>query len=122
MTLSTEILTRSPLLSADELEGEIGNIISRTRRGPVLARATTRSREMAIRLSMGAGRGRLIRQLLTESLLLAAGGAFGGLLLALAVVRALASIAPVALPRLEPVAIDGRVLTFSAPLSALECS
>jgi molybdopterin converting factor small subunit len=36
MTLSTEILTRSPLLSADELEGEIGNIISRTRRGPVL--------------------------------------------------------------------------------------
>ena len=36
MTLSTEILTRSPLLSADDLEGEIGNIISRTRRGPVL--------------------------------------------------------------------------------------
>ena len=36
MTLSTEILTRSPLLSADELEGEIGDIISRTRRGPVL--------------------------------------------------------------------------------------
>jgi hypothetical protein len=36
MTLSTEILTRSPLLDADELEGEIGNIISRTRRGPVL--------------------------------------------------------------------------------------
>src|SRR6266540_6972889 len=36
MTLSTEILTRSPLLSADELEGEIGNIINRTRRGPVL--------------------------------------------------------------------------------------
>src|SRR5215216_330606 len=36
MTLSTEILTRSPLLSADELEGEIGNIIHRTRRGPVL--------------------------------------------------------------------------------------
>src|SRR5215211_4663134 len=36
MTLSTEILTRSPLLNAEELEGEIGNIISRTRRGPVL--------------------------------------------------------------------------------------
>ena len=36
MTLSTEILTRSPLLSADELEGEIGNILHRTRRGPIL--------------------------------------------------------------------------------------
>ena len=40
MTLSTEILTRSPLLSADELEGEIGNIISRTRRVPVFREAS----------------------------------------------------------------------------------
>ncbi len=76
----------------------------------LLARATARQREIAIRTAMGAGRRRLARQLLTESLLLATVGGGFGLFLAYLAVKALVSSNPINLPRIEAVGIDGRVL------------
>jgi len=76
----------------------------------LLARATARQREIAIRTAMGAGRRRLARQLLTESLLLAIVGGGFGLFLAFLAVRALVASNPVNLPRIDAVGIDGRVL------------
>jgi putative ABC transport system permease protein len=85
----------------------------------LLARAVTRGRELSLRAALGAGRGRIVRQLLTESLILSAGGALGGLLLAITAVRGLSAIAPVSLPRLEQVTVDARVLAFTAAVAAL---
>jgi putative ABC transport system permease protein len=79
----------------------------------LLARATARSKEIAIRAAMGAGRARLMRQLLTESALLAAGGGALGLLLARWSLRGLLALTPGKLPRFGAIAIDGRVLVFT---------
>ncbi len=79
----------------------------------MLARGEERRTELAVRAALGAGRGRLVRQLLVESLLLGTAGAVAGLLLAAWLVRALISIHAVALPRAEGIGIDGRVLLFT---------
>jgi predicted permease len=84
-----------------------------------LARSTGRAREFAIRTALGASQPRVIRQLLTESILLGlAGGAFG-LVLAQWCTRAALAVLPEALPRAEGVGIDGRVLLFTLAASIL---
>jgi len=79
----------------------------------LLARATVRGREMGLRSALGAGRARLIRQLLTESVLLAGCGAVAGLGVAHAAVRLLRAFGPDDVPRLDEVSLDGRVLAFT---------
>ena len=92
----------------------IGNLL--------LARAADRGREVAIRASLGAGRGRLVRQFLVESVLLAAIGGAGGVALAFWGVDLLtglfpSTIANIAIPRLDQIHIDGPVLAFALVLS-----
>jgi putative ABC transport system permease protein len=85
----------------------------------LLGRASVRQKEIAIRAALGAGRGRLARQLLTESLLLALMGGMAGLLLASWLVDALVKFPGLNLPRAEGVGIDARVLGFSFGLALL---
>jgi predicted permease len=80
----------------------------------LLARARSREREIAIRTALGAGRGRLVRQLLTESVLLSAAGSLVGLLLASWILDVLPTIAGADIPRLASVRIDLGVLAFTA--------
>jgi putative ABC transport system permease protein len=82
----------------------------------MLARATGRAREIAIRTALGGDRLRLVRQLLTESLLLAALGGALGLLVAVWGTSALGRLAALYLPRAREIAIDGPVLAFTAVL------
>jgi len=79
----------------------------------LLARATARHRELALRTALGAGRRRVLRQLLTESLILAFVGGAAGLLLALAGQRLLLQFGPGRIPRLEHIGLDPRVLAFT---------
>jgi putative ABC transport system permease protein len=85
----------------------------------LLARATARGKEVAVRAALGAGRRRLIRQFLTEVLLLCAAGGIAGTLLAAAAVTAMVRLAGTSVPRLDSVALDGRVLAFVVVVSAL---
>jgi putative ABC transport system permease protein len=85
----------------------------------MLARATGREKEIAIRAALGASRWRLTRQVLTESLLLAFIGGVLGLLLAMWSVDLLIALSPENLPRLEEVGLDKRVLLFTFSISML---
>jgi predicted permease len=83
----------------------------------LLARAAGREGEIAIRSALGATGGRIIRQLLTESLVLAAGGALAGVLCALWARDAIVALAPANVPRIDEVRIDPWVLAFAAALA-----
>jgi putative ABC transport system permease protein len=85
----------------------------------LLARAAARRREMAVRLALGAGRLRLIRQLLTESLWLALGGGALGVLLAFWGSDWLNALSPADLPRVGKIGLDRRVLLFTGAVSLL---
>ena len=89
--------------------GNIANLL--------LARSASREREMAVRRALGAGRGRIVRQLLTESLLVGAAGGIAGCVLAYVMLRGFQSIAPGGVPRLDEATVDLRVLGFAVAAS-----
>jgi putative ABC transport system permease protein len=80
----------------------------------LLGRTTARERELSLRAALGAGRGRVMQQLLTESIVLAAAGGLGGVLLAHLGVAALRALSPDAIPRLDDVRVDSWALAFAA--------
>ncbi|MEN6426955.1 MAG: ABC transporter permease [Phycisphaerales bacterium] len=84
-----------------------------------LARATTRQREMAMRVALGAGRSRVMRQMLTESLLVSLAGGAAGLLLAFLLVKGLVGLCPAKIPRLNETRVDSTVLLFTLGISIL---
>jgi putative ABC transport system permease protein len=85
----------------------------------LLVRASGRETEIAVRTALGAGRGRIIRQLITESLMLSALGAVIGGIIAGWAVDAIVAVGPQGLPRLDDIRIDGRVLAFSVVLALI---
>lgn len=85
----------------------------------MLVRSTARVKEISLRSALGASRVRIIRQLLTESMLLALTGGLGGLALAAAGVRLLLRLAPDTIPRLSQIGMDWQVLSWTALVSAL---
>ncbi len=85
----------------------------------LLARAAGRRREIAIRACMGAGSGRILRQLLTETLFLTLAGGLAGVMLAVICLRAIRAVAPANIPRLAAAEIDGRVLAFTLLVSLI---
>jgi putative ABC transport system permease protein len=87
--------------------------------GLLLARSSTRQQEIDVRVALGAGRMRLIRQMLTESTMLALLGGMLGLILAQAAVSVLIGLKPANVPRLSEIQVDGRVMAFALGISLL---
>ncbi len=85
----------------------------------LLARSLSRQRELVLRAVLGAGRARIVRQLLTESAMLSGLGAALGIGLAWFAVQGIAALAPVSLPRMDHVRVDARVLAFTAFVAVL---
>jgi putative ABC transport system permease protein len=85
----------------------------------LLSRGAARQREIAVRTALGAGRARLLRQLLTESILLAAAGGLGGILLGAWGLQTLLAVVPDNLARVNAVRIDASVLAFTAALTLI---
>ncbi|HLJ49540.1 MAG TPA: ABC transporter permease [Bryobacteraceae bacterium] len=85
----------------------------------LLSRAVARQKEIALRIALGAGQTRILRQLLTESVLLSLAGGAAGIVLAMAGLRWVQVAGPKSVPRVQDIAIDGRVLLFTFLLSLL---
>ena len=85
----------------------------------LLARGVRRRGEFALRTALGAGQKRLVRQLLTESLVVAALGGLAGLALAMVGVRVLVALSPAGLPRVDAIAVKGTAYAFSVAISTL---
>lgn len=83
----------------------------------LLARSEARQKELAIRVVLGAGRGRIVLQLLTESTVLSGLGGIAGIALAYGLTRGLIALDPLKIPRVQDIALDGRVLAFTAAIS-----
>ncbi|HXE60959.1 MAG TPA: ABC transporter permease [Gemmatimonadaceae bacterium] len=110
---------RTPLLLLQAAAAMVLLIACANLMNLTLSRTIGRRHELALRSALGAGRGRLLRQLLTESVLLALAGGALGVGLAIAATRALLAINPRALPPMFPVGVDWQVLSFSLLVSVM---
>jgi putative ABC transport system permease protein len=117
-----EVLTRGPRQALWILLGATGLVLliaCANVANLILVRAVTRQREMALRTALGAGQGRLVRQLITETVMLAIAGGVLGIGLAAALLRIFALVAPANFPRLNAIGFDDRVLAFSLVVATL---
>jgi len=113
--------TKAPLLTLQASVALLLLIACTNVAGVFLARGTVRRREIALRTALGAGRGRIVRQLLAESVLLSAAGGLLGLLVAWCALAALTTVLgpPPAAPRIATIGLDLRILAVTALLSVL---
>ncbi|MBV9772511.1 MAG: ABC transporter permease [Gemmatimonadetes bacterium] len=111
--------TRTPLLVLMASAGLVLLITCANLAGALLSRTLSRRKEFAVRVALGAGRGRLVRQLLTESLLLAVAGGVAGILLAMGGLALLRGLATQALPSYAELSLDRGALLFTSVLALL---